>query len=120
MRLSRYQRMSLREKQALSLERMREAPVRCPVCGMALDVDDLLTHRRERCPGAGEPGPAARWITWREALAMGVAKGTLSGWIARGLVRVEGTRRHRRYLLRDLVLVLIASSEARTNAKGGT
>ena len=103
-RMSSYQKMSIVEKRAVALSSVREASVTCPDCDTQVMPVDLLAHRSDRCPGRREPGPSARWVTWREALAMGVPAMTLSRWASNGHVRVVGTRMDRKYLHRDLAL----------------
>jgi hypothetical protein len=97
-----YRRMNVVEKQAHQRAQMREAAVVCPVCEAQTTARDLLGHMATRCPGRREPHPASAWVTWREALALGVPRGTLSRWVARGQVRSTGEILDRRYLLRDL------------------
>lgn len=103
--MSGYHKMSLAEKQAYSRGRIREPSVVCPDCETQLLPADLLAHM-ERCEGPREPHPSSSWVTWREALALGILKGTLSRWVARGLVRHRGELQDRRYLLRDLVRMM--------------
>lgn len=97
-----YRRMSLIEKQAHARAQVREAAVPCPSCDTQVMPVDLLGHLEARCTGPREPGPGAKWVTWREALAMGVPKLTIVRWIKAGRVRRRGERGERRYLLRDL------------------
>jgi len=99
-----YHKLSIGEKQAYAREVAREQAVRCPVCETALMPADLLVHIAERCTGQREPGPGAKWVTWREAIMMGVPGKTLARWAERGFVRFIGTRQDRKYLLRDLAL----------------
>jgi hypothetical protein len=106
--------MSVSEKQAASLSRMREPHVTCPACDTQTTERDILAHVATRCPGPREPGPRAAWIDWRSAIAAGVPKRTLSFWVERGDVRFRGNRGDRRYLLRDLVLRL---AQRRTNRR---
>lgn len=103
-----YQRMSIGEKQARHRERMREPAVACPVCETQTTAAELLEHVAHRCSGPREPNPHAAWITWAQALALGVLPGTISRWVKRGTVRVRGEPQDRRYLLRDLALRLAA------------
>lgn len=113
-----YARLSLAEKQVAHLERMREPPLRCPACGMETTVADLLAHVAERCPGrAAEPHPHARWVSWRDAIGLGVSEPTMSRWIRRGYIRARGEPQDRRYLLRDLTLRL-AERRARRGSVG--
>lgn len=98
-----YHRLSIQEKQRSALDQARERPTHCPTCETALMPSELLQHMAERCPGQREPHPAARWVSWKQALAMGVPRRTLLFWIKRGYVRRRGERGDRRYLLRDLV-----------------
>lgn len=105
-RSSAYHRMSIAGKQAAAREQLAEPPVTCPAdCGVRLMPSDLPLHLAERCPGAGEPGPAARWIPLSEAraIAPGVPRSTLTFWARNGYVRTRGGRGDRQYLLRDLV-----------------
>lgn len=103
---SRYHLMSAAEKRAASLS-VREPAVTCPDCDTQVMPADLLAHLEHRCPGPREPGPSSKWVTWREALALGVPKMTLSDWVRRGRVRMRGERGDRRYLLRDLSLRIV-------------
>lgn len=102
-----YHSLSKTEKRSYHRERNREPAERCPVCGAAVLVADLLAHV-ERCDGPPEPHALSRWVTWREVMDMGVPKRTLSRWVRVGLVRVQGRRmgardsQPRRYLLRDV------------------
>lgn len=100
---SAYHRMSLAEKERHTRERAREPAITCPVCEVQTTVDDLLAHLAERCEGRREPHHASRWVTWREALSMGILRGTLSRWVQRREVRVKFLDGQRAYLLRDLV-----------------
>lgn len=97
-----YRRMSVAEKQAHQRERAREPAVVCPVCETQTTAADLIVHAKTRCPGQREPNPAAKWVSWREALALGVPGLWLSRWVQRGEVRAQGERGDRRYLLRDV------------------
>lgn len=65
---------------------------------------DLLAHVDQRCTGPRDPGPGARWVTHREALAMGVPRATLSFWTRNKQVRFVGGRQDRKYLYRDLAV----------------
>lgn len=102
--MSRYHRLSIGEKQAEALGRIREPPVRCPHCDAQVMPADLLGHVEQRCPGPRDPGPGAKWIEHREALAMGVPRATLSFWANSRQVRFVGERQGRKYLYRDLAL----------------
>lgn len=104
-----YARLSLQEKQRLVRQDEREDPLRCPTCGMQLLPEELVRHMRNqnRCPGPapadrGEPLKNARYVSWREAMQMGVNRQTLSRWSKQGHVRWFGERQDRKYLLRDL------------------
>lgn len=105
-----YHRLSIAGKQAAAREQLAEPPVSCPGdCGTRLMPADLLGHLAERCPGATEPGPAAKWIPLSEAQAVAsdVPRSTLTFWARSGDVRTRGgvgRRRDRQYLLRDLAL----------------
>lgn len=100
-----YQKLSITQKRALDLARVREASVPCPgECGMQLMPADLLSHLEQRCTGRAEPAPSSKWIPHREVMAMGVPRVTLSRWVERGFVRVTGERQDRKYLYRDLAV----------------
>jgi hypothetical protein len=101
---SSYQRLSIAEKRSLDLSRVREPAVSCPTCDMQVMPADLLAHLEQRCPGPRDPGPSARWINHREAMALGVPRQTLSFWAKSGQVRFFGGRQDRKYLYRDLAL----------------
>lgn len=100
--MSEYHRMSIGQKQAHARGAAREQAVVCPRCETQTTPADLLTHLAERCPGRRDPHPASAWVTWRQALALGVPRATLSRWVDRGLVRCRGEAQDRRYLMRDL------------------
>ena len=99
-----YQQLSLAEKRRKDLAGVRETAVTCPSCDVQVMPADLLRHLEVRCEGPREPGPSSKWLTYREALAQGVAKRTLVRWVRRGHVRTEGGRGDRRYFARDLIL----------------
>lgn len=101
---SRYHLMSAAEKRAGSLATVREPAVTCPSCDTQLMPTDLLAHLEQRCAGPREPGPGAKWVTGREACALGVPQQTLSFWARSGEVRFVGERMDRKYLHRDLAL----------------
>lgn len=106
--MTQYHRMSIAQKQAHARERMREPAVTCPVCETQTTAADLLVHLDTRCPGPREPNPNASWISWRQALALGVPRATMNWWVTNGLVHVRGELQDRQYLLRDVVLKLAA------------
>ena len=97
-----YHRMSAPDKRRLARARMREDPLRCPRCGLGVQPDDLLKHVEERCEGRGGVPQQARWVTWSEALAMGVPRKTMHRWVRAGRVRSYGQPRKRKYLMRDI------------------
>ena len=100
-----YRRLPIADKRKLDLARARDAAVRCQQCEMSVMPVDLGAHLEQRCAGRPEPGPGAKWVTWREALAMGgVTPMRLSRWARSGQVRFVGERQDRKYLLRDLAL----------------
>lgn len=102
--MSDYHRMPIARKRAEALARMREPARTCPGgCGMQVTAADLLAHLEQRCTGQAEPGPGSKWVNHREALALGVARMTLSDWVRAGRVRVRGERGDRLYLHGDLV-----------------
>lgn len=112
-----YARLTVGQKQRRHRDGMREPAVRCPACETQTTVADLLMHIEMRCPGASSPEPPphprSRWVTWREALELGVPRGTMNRWIGRGLVRTRTVPiPQRQYLLRDLV-TRIADRRAR-------
>lgn len=96
-----YRRLSVREKEARN--RQHEPPTRCPVCEMGVQPDDLLAHLAGRCQGRPQPHLRSRWVTYREALKLGVSRSTLMRWANDGRVRKTGEIGNRRYLLRDLI-----------------
>lgn len=98
-----YHKLSVAQKQAQSLAAIREPPVACPKCDTQLMPDDLPAHMEQRCAGPREPGPGSKWVTWQEALAMGVPKQTLIRWVRAKHVRRKGGRGDGLYLKRDLV-----------------
>ena len=102
--VSSYQKLSIADKRALDLSRVREPSVSCPQCDMQVMPVDLIAHLADRCSGQREPGPSAKWVDARDAIVRGVPKATLSYWVERGFVRARGDRMDRQYLLRDLAL----------------
>jgi hypothetical protein len=96
-----YHRLPIAEKRALAIGSQREPAVTCPTCDTQVMPADLLAHMEQRCAGPREPGPGARWVTWREARAI-VPERTLVRWVERGFVRHRGGRGDRTYLHRDL------------------
>ena len=92
------------QKQAHARERLREPAVACPICETQTTAADLLEHIETRCPAPREPNPGASWITWRQALAMGLPRGTLSRWVKHRLVRTREGGHERQYLLRDVAV----------------
>lgn len=94
-----YRGLSIAEKRSYAREQIREPPVRCPHCETAVSVDDLLPHVRSRCPGHRAVHRLSRWVTLKEAMALGVPRVTLWRWVKHGLVLMKGTR----YLKRDIV-----------------
>lgn len=99
-----YHGMSAAQKSAVANGSMAEPPVRCPGCDVATPPADLLNHVADRCPGPADPGPAAKWITRRDAQALGIQPMTLSRLSRSGRVRYRGTKMDRQYLLRDLAV----------------
>jgi hypothetical protein len=119
--VSDYHKLPIAQKRAEALARAREPAVTCPQCDVQVMTADLINHREQRCPGQREPGPGARWVGWREAVAIirramqelseAAAMMRLSRWSHanhRGvvLIRVTGTRGDRKYLHADLVKYL--------------
>jgi hypothetical protein len=102
--------MSVAQKQAHQRDRAREPSVVCPVCETQTTAADLIAHVETRCSGPREPNPAAKWVTWSEAMALGVQAMWLSRWVKRGEVRAMGERGDRRYLLRDIAVRFAARS----------
>jgi hypothetical protein len=103
-----YHRMSLAQKQATARDRMREALLSCPICEVQMPPAELVAHREQPCDRR-EPHPAAKWVTWREALSM-APKRSMLRWIKRGAVRFRGERGERLYLLRDIATRLSRQS----------
>lgn len=115
-----YQKLSITQKRASDLARVREPAVTCPSCDTQVMPVDLLAHLEQRCTGPRDPGPSAKWVTWREAVAIirrampqlqlseAAAMMRLSRWShpdRRGniVVRPRGDRGDRKYLHSDLV-----------------
>jgi hypothetical protein len=97
-----YRRLTVPQKQRVALDRQREPSVVCPSCETQTTAADLVQHL-DRCTGPRAPHPLSRWITWAEAMRLGVPRGTMSRWVQRGAVRIRITAgTERRYLLRDL------------------
>jgi hypothetical protein len=113
-RTSAYARLTLAQKQLRHLDEQREPAVTCPRCETQTTAADLVRHLEARCPGPREPHPRSRWVSWREAISLGVAEPTMSRWIRRGLVRVRGAPQERQYLLRDLAHHLAERRARRT------
>jgi hypothetical protein len=116
-RTSEYQRLSVAEKQARHRHAMREPAIPCPHCDTQTTAADLLRHVETSCPGRRQPHPLAKWVTWGEALELGVSRDTLSRWVRKGWVaarsctRQDGPARPGRparqeYLLRDITKLL--------------
>lgn len=102
--MARYHQLSIAEKRAENLARVREPAVTCPDCDMQVMPVDLLAHLEQRCQGRREPGPGAKWLTFREVMALGVPRATLAKWTRAGYVRFVGEVQDRKYLLRDLAI----------------
>lgn len=100
--VSDYRRLSIAQKRTQHLARMRAPAVTCPSCDIQVMPSDLLAHVTQRCTGPREPGPGDKWLTWREAVALGVSEMNLSRWSRGGKVRSRGGRGDRQYLERDL------------------
>ena len=103
-----YNKLPASEKTRRNCDKMREPAVTCPLCEAKTPVDDLLAHIRDRCPGKRELHPRSRWVTWSEAVAMGVPAETLKRWVLRKRIRRRGPSRKRRYLARDIVKLVAA------------
>lgn len=101
-----YHRMGIAAKQRHALERMREPAVVCPACETQVPPADMPAHLSQRCTGRRDPHPAAAWVTWAEALRLVGARSTLAGWVRRGEVRIKGEVQDRRYLLRDITVLM--------------
>ena len=94
-----YHQLSIAEKQAHAVAGQRERPTVCLTCDMQMMPDDLPNHKK-RCSG---PGPAIKFVTWPEALALGVPHSTFGRWVNEGLIRYEGDPPDRKYVKRDLI-----------------
>jgi hypothetical protein len=99
-----YAKLSAHAKRLEAIARAREPSVTCPHCDWQMMPADLLTHLSDRCEGKRAPGPGAKMVGFRDALALGVPRATLSRWVANGHVRAFGERKDRVYMLRDLAL----------------
>jgi hypothetical protein len=105
--VSAYHRLSIAAKQALHRKQMRESSVTCPSCETHTMAGELLEHMAERClgpEGRPEPHAGAQWISWRQAMRLGVPRWTLSRWAQAGEVRFLGERQDRKYLMRDVAI----------------
>lgn len=112
--------MSVAAKQALHRDRMREPPVQCKRCETQVVPSDAVRHAAT-CPGPREPHPLSRWLTWREVRALGIAKSTLSQWIASGRVRRKSENGCRRFLEHDIARLILergGGSGSRTGTGG--
>ncbi len=107
-----YSRMNIAQKQAHQREVMREPSVVCPVCETQTTAVYLIKHVT-RCTGPREPNRHSKWVSWRDAMRMGVPRETMSRWVKRGLVRVRGELQDREYLLRDIALRVAARRQQR-------
>lgn len=111
-----YHLLPIAEKRALAIDTQRERAVTCPDCDMQVMPVDLLAHLAERCEGRRAPGMSAKWVGWREAVAIirraipqseASAMMRLSRWARPNrrditAVRSVGERGDRKYLLADL------------------
>ncbi len=100
--MSRYHKLPIAQKRTEALTRIREPAVTCPSCDTQVMPSDLVAHVDDRCKGPREPGPGAKWISWREAVAMGEPPAAISRWVNSGIVRIRGPQKNRQYLERDL------------------
>ncbi len=101
-----YHRLSAAEKERHN--RLQEPPTRCHCCEMAVSPDDLLKHVDEWCKGRPDPHPYSRWISWGEAIALGLSKKRLELGIGSGEIRHRVKRGRKAYLKRDIVLFVAA------------
>lgn len=117
-----YHRMGIAAKQAHQRAAMREPAVVCPVCETQTTAADLVEHATKRCPGRRDPHPHSSWIGWRDVLAMGVPKRTLTFWARRGEVRATGEpgMGRRRYLQRDVAQMVARRSAQRAAPTSST
>lgn len=117
-----YHRSSVAEKQRMQREQMRAPSIACPYCETKTGEQELLEHVDQRCTGRRPVHPRSRWLSWREAMELGVSESTLRRWVDLGLVRIKGQRWKRRYLLRDVVCALVLQKQhprLRKTAMGG-
>jgi hypothetical protein len=96
-----YQRLSAAEKGQYHRDKMREPPMRCPACETSVQPEDMQAHQ-QRCQGRPAPHARSKWVTFQEALQLGAERKTLSRWVERGRVRIQGAKGQRRYLARDI------------------
>ena len=108
-----YHLLSAADKQKLHRGKMREPAVACPRCETQTTVADLPRHL-STCAGPRDPHPLSEWLTWTQALALGVRQGTLSKWVASGKVRARGRRWRRQYLRRDIARRIAESFQVET------
>jgi len=86
---------------------MREPAIPCPHCEAQTTAADLVRHVATTCPGRREPHALSKWVTWCEALELGVPRETMHRWVRQGRVHTRGIPRRRRYLLRDVTKLLV-------------
>lgn len=116
-RPSPYHRLTVQAKQARQREAMREPAVPCPHCDAQTTPADLLRHV-EACSGQRDPHPLSKWVTWGEAIELGVPEETFRRWVRRRAVRSRvrarpdnerrgrGRPARRVYLVRDVVKLM--------------
>lgn len=100
-----YHKMSVAEKELHN--RQHDIPARCPVCYVAIMPMDEESHV-DRCVGQPPPGPRSRWVSFSQALKMGITGAQLSRRASDDRIRTKGEHGHRRYLLRDITRFLAA------------
>lgn len=116
-RTSKYARLSITAKQAAYRAAMSEPTIPCPHCETQTTAADLIRHVETSCPGQREPHVLSKWVTWPEALKLGVTAWRLSRWARRGSVRSRtllgaderarpGRPARRAYLLRDITRMI--------------
>lgn len=115
-----YRHLTAAAKQARVEAASREPAIACPRCGTMTTVADGRRHLAETCTGRREAHPLSKWVSWRQAVEMGVPKQTLHDWVQRGVVQIRTGAEGRQYLERDVVwLLMLRGPVSRTRGGRG-
>ena len=105
-----YRHLSVAEKETYARDHAPARPpsVACPYCGLQTTPRHLLSHIASGCDGRRQEHHADEYVTFREALNLGVPRAELSRWVHSGRVRqklkmIDGAMR-RVYRLCDIVM----------------